>query len=47
VRLATALRTHAGGRARIELEVAPPATLRTVLEALAAVHPSVGRRVRD
>jgi molybdopterin synthase sulfur carrier subunit len=47
VRLATALRTHAGGRARIELEVGPPATLRTVLEALAAVHPSVGRRVRD
>jgi sulfur-carrier protein len=47
VRLATALRTHAGGRTRIELDVAPPATLRTVLEALAAAHPSVGRRVRD
>ena len=47
VRLATALRTHAGGQARVELDVAPPATLRTVLDALAAAHPSVGRRVRD
>jgi sulfur-carrier protein len=47
VRLATALRTHADGRARVELDIAPPATLRTVLDALAAAHPSVGRRVRD
>ena len=47
VRLATALRTHAAGQASIELEVATPATLRTVLDALAEAHPSVGRRVRD
>ena len=47
VRLATALRTHAGGRARLDLEVPAPATVRTVLDALAAAHPSIGRRVRD
>jgi molybdopterin synthase sulfur carrier subunit len=47
VRLATALRSHADGRATVAVEVVPPATLRTVLDALAAAHPSVGRRVRD
>jgi sulfur-carrier protein len=47
VRLATALRSHAGGQATVEVDVAPPAALRTVLDALAAAHPAVGRRVRD
>jgi sulfur-carrier protein len=31
----------------VEVEVAWPTTLRTVLDTLAAAHPSVGRRVRD
>jgi molybdopterin synthase sulfur carrier subunit len=47
VRLAAALRSHAGGASRIELDVAAPATVVTVLDALAATHPAVARRVRD
>jgi sulfur-carrier protein len=47
VRLAAALRSHAGGAARVELDVPPPATVTAVLDALAAAHPAVGRRLRD
>ena len=46
MRLATALRSHAAGEGRLELEV-PGATLRDVLDAVAAAHPAVGRRIRD
>ncbi len=41
------MRGHAGGRGTIELDLAAPTTLRLVLDALAAAHPAVGRRVRD
>jgi molybdopterin synthase sulfur carrier subunit len=47
VRLASALRAHAGGAGSLELEVAGPVTVAAVIDALAAAHPSVGRRVRD
>ena len=47
VRLASALRTHAGGAPCIELDVPAPATLGAVIDAIAAAHPAVGRRVRD
>lgn len=47
VRLATALREHAGGEACVEIEVAEPVTVGAVLDALAAAYPSVGRRLRD
>lgn len=47
IRLAAGLRMHAGGVNRLEVEVTSPATLRQVLEALAADHPAIGRRVRD
>ena len=47
VRLATALRPHAGGEPAVELDLAPPVTIGAVLDALAAAHPSVGRRIRD
>lgn len=47
VRLAAALRAHAGGAACVEVDVAEPATVTAVLDALAAAHPAVGRRVRD
>lgn len=47
VRLATALRVHAGGRATVDVDLEAPTTLRSVLDALAAAHPAVGRRVRD
>jgi molybdopterin synthase sulfur carrier subunit len=47
VRLAAALRQHAGGAACVELEVREPTTITAVLDALDAVHPSVGRRLRD
>jgi molybdopterin converting factor small subunit len=47
VRLAAVLRSHAGGRSHVELEVAPPVTVGAVLDALAAAHPAVGRRLRD
>ena len=47
VRLASALRTHAGGRSHVDLDVAAPATVGAVLDALAAAHPAIGRRVRD
>jgi molybdopterin converting factor small subunit len=41
------LRTHAAGEGRLELDVAGPATLRDVLDAVAATSPAVGRRIRD
>jgi molybdopterin converting factor small subunit len=44
--LATALRAHAGGAAKLELEVDPPVTVGRVLDQVAAAHPGVGRRVR-
>lgn len=47
VRLAAALRQHAGGAASVELDLADPVTVGAVLQALAASHPAVGRRVRD
>jgi molybdopterin converting factor small subunit len=47
VRLAPALREHAGGASRVELTLAEPATVEAVLDALAARHPAIGRRVRD
>lgn len=47
VRLASALRAHAGGAPRLELDLPPPVTVGAVLDAIAAAHPAVGRRVRD
>jgi len=47
VRLATALRAHAGGEASVELDLPSPVTVGAVVDALAAAHPSVGRRIRD
>lgn len=47
VRLASALRSHAGGAAWVELDPDPPVTVGDVLDALAAAHPAVGRRLRD
>ncbi len=47
VRLASALRTHAGEARCIELDLPPPATVAAVIDALAVAHPGVGRRVRD
>ena len=47
VRLASALRTHAGGAPRLELDLPPPVTVGDVIDAIAATHPAVGRRVRD
>lgn len=47
VRLAETLRPHAGGAARVELDLGDGATVAEVLDALEAAHPSVGRRVRD
>jgi molybdopterin converting factor small subunit len=47
VRLAGALREHAGGAEHVELDVPDPATVGAVLDAVAATHPAVGRRLRD
>ena len=47
VRLASALRTFAGGAHSVELDVPEPVTVGAVLDALEADHPSIGRRVRD
>ena len=47
VRLASGLRTHAGGASHVELDLAPPVPVGVVLDALAAAHPAVGRRIRD
>lgn len=45
--LAAALREHAGGAERLEVDVADPVTVQSVLDAVAEVHPGIGRRVRD
>jgi molybdopterin converting factor small subunit len=47
VRLAAALRQHAEGASSVDLDVPPPASVGAVLDALAAAHPAIGRRVRD
>jgi molybdopterin synthase sulfur carrier subunit len=47
VRLAETLRPHAGGDGVVDLDVAEGCCVLDVLDALAAVHPAVGRRVRD
>jgi molybdopterin converting factor small subunit len=47
VRLAAALREHAGGAACVEVDVPPPVTIVAVIEAVANAHPAVGRRMRD
>jgi sulfur-carrier protein len=47
VRLASALRTFAGGAHCVELDVPDPVTVGAVMDALAETHPAIGRRVRD
>jgi molybdopterin synthase sulfur carrier subunit len=47
VRLAAALRTHAGGAGRLELNLPAPVTVGDVLDAVALAQPAVGRRLRD
>jgi sulfur-carrier protein len=47
VRLASPLRPFADGADHLELELAPPTTVGAVLDAVAAAHPAIGRRVRD
>lgn len=47
VRLAAALRPHAGGASSLQLDLDPPVTLGAVVDAIALAHPAVGRRVRD
>jgi molybdopterin synthase sulfur carrier subunit len=41
------LREKAGGASRLEVEVAGPATLGTLLDALAQRYPALERRLRD
>ena len=41
------LRAQAGGESRLEVEVAGPATLGTLLDALAQRYPALERRLRD
>lgn len=47
VRLAPILRELAGGAAKVDLELGDGATVGEALDAVADVHPGVGRRVRD
>jgi molybdopterin converting factor small subunit len=47
VRLASALRVHAGGASTVEVELAAPVTVAAVIDAITADYPAVGRRVRD
>jgi sulfur-carrier protein len=47
VHLASALRVHAGGVPRFEVDLPPPVTVGAVIDAIAVAHPAVGRRVRD
>lgn len=47
VRLASALRPHAGGAPCLEFDLPPPVTVDAVVDAVAVAHPAVGRRVRD
>jgi molybdopterin synthase sulfur carrier subunit len=41
------LREQAGGESKLVVEVAAPATLGTLLDALAKQHPALERRLRD
>lgn len=41
------LREKAGGEAKLDVEVAEPATLGALLDALSAAHPALERRLRD
>jgi len=45
--VASGLREHAGGASHVDIDVAAPVTVDAVLDALAAAHPAIGRRVRD
>lgn len=47
VRLAAALRQHAGGASSVELDVPEPVTIAAVIDAVHAAYPAVGRRLRD
>jgi sulfur-carrier protein len=47
VRLATALRPFAGGRSQLDLDLPAPVTVGAVVDAVAAAHPGIGRRIRD
>ena len=47
VRLPGALRELARGERAVEVEVAEPATVRDLLDAMADGWPAVGRRIRD
>ncbi|MGD0084730.1 MAG: MoaD/ThiS family protein [Acidimicrobiales bacterium] len=47
VRLAPALRAHAGGAPQLELDLPAPVTVASVIEAIVAGYPAVGRRIRD
>ncbi|RZS44780.1 molybdopterin synthase subunit MoaD [Herbihabitans rhizosphaerae] len=41
------LRQHAGGSAKLDVELADGATLGALLDVLAADHPALDRRLRD
>jgi sulfur-carrier protein len=47
VRLPGALRQHAGNASTVEVKLPDPATLGDLLDALAADHPRLERRLRD
>jgi sulfur-carrier protein len=47
VRVPTALRPYAGGNRVVEADAGDGATVRSVLDALARLHPDLERRVRD
>ncbi|MCU1352178.1 MAG: molybdopterin synthase sulfur carrier subunit [Acidimicrobiales bacterium] len=47
VRLASALRTHAGGASSIEVDCPEPVDVAKVLDAVADAEPAIGRRLRD
>jgi len=47
VRLASALRPHAGGAPCLDFDLPPPVTVGAVVDAIAIAHPAIGRRVRD
>jgi sulfur-carrier protein len=47
VRLASVLRTHAGGASSIDVECPEPVDVARVLDAVAEAQPAIGRRLRD
>ena len=47
VRLGSALRTHAGGSPCLEFDLPAPVSVGDILDAVDALHPAIGRRVRD